>query len=161
MRDGHESTSRFATRELPKVASLPARSAQHSEWFDSGCRFNGPSGMSWKKRSFKGELASSTLDRVSPSEWGDFATETLPNGPPIDAVLCATKDGCEFGILHLFNSARIGFCQRGGKKHTRSAMRGLSNVHVSVYSVGTISENGSAAVVVPRCRRGDSESDLS
>ena len=40
-----------------------------------------------------------------------------------------TNDGCEFGILHLFNS--IGFCQMG-KKHTRSAMRGLSNVHVFV-----------------------------
>ena len=115
--------------------------------------------MSWKKRSFKGELASSTLDRASPSEWGDFATETSQHGPPIDAVLCATKDGCEFGILHLFNSASVS-AREGEEAHPICYARALQCSRLC-YSVGTISENGSAAVVVPRCRRGDSESDLS
>lgn len=96
----------FATRGLPKVASLPARSAQHWEWFDSGCRFNGPSGC----------LGKSDLSRASSrlALWivrhqvnGEISLLKLPNGPPIDAVLCATKDGCEFGILHLFNSASV------------------------------------------------------
>ena len=79
----------FATRELPKVASLPARSAQHWEWFDSGCRFNGPSGC----------LGKSDLSRASSrlALWivchqvnGEISLLKLPNGPPIDAVLCAT-----------------------------------------------------------------------
>ncbi len=30
----------IATRELPKVTSMPTRSAQHWEWFDSGRRSN-------------------------------------------------------------------------------------------------------------------------
>lgn len=148
----------FATRELPKVASLPARSAQHWEWFDSGCRFNGPSGC----------LGKSDLSRASSrlALWivrhqvnGEISLLKLPNGPPIDAVLCATKDGCEFGILHLFNSASVS-AREGEEAHPICYARALQCSRLC-YSVGTISENGSAAVVVPRCRRGDSESDLS